>query len=245
MENKNLVEELKGLKELLNEELLSVEEFENQKKNILSRKKEKSFYFNPELITRISWPLLILVTLIIFYQPVVNKLQQSSEISVGTFSLKVRESAKSRGDSGLASKLEGLSKKAIELLIDAGDKDMYFIGEFEGKYDIISESFLGYLELEKAGFLESKSKIQDLNRWVWSKTGNTRVWYYNNDGSFSPKPVGADPHFEIRYQLDPELLTKEEIELLENTYAKLNVKGREAWDLIVTVVAEQLAKPNI
>ncbi len=200
-----------------------------------------------ELLAKISWPLLALIFLLVFREPIVKKINESSQISIFNLSLKVKESAKSQGNLELAVALEGLSPRAIELLIDAGDKSMKLAGYNydETKISFNPNAFFGYLELEKAGFLQSAKLFEDLNKWIWDIPGESKILYLNKDGTKSSRPNEAHLSLmEVSHVIDVETLNEKHFDSLNSVSARLNVRGRGTWKSIVSVVAEQLANPS-
>lgn len=72
---------------------------------------------------KLVWPALALLIFFGFHGPIKQKLLQSQELSFGSFTLKIQEQAKLEGNAELAETLRGLSKRAIEMLMDMGGEE--------------------------------------------------------------------------------------------------------------------------
>lgn len=241
MNTKNRIKLIKDLKELKDNNLISDSEYETEKSKVLSYKEE---FINQFLnyLSKLAWPIFGIIVVFLFYFPLTQRLSQSSEITIGSFSLKIKETANIIGDPELASKLENLSPLAIELLIDMGGKHMNIFSDHrddKSKY-WFNSAFFGYLELENMGLLNSDNLLKDINSWIWEKDVKASIYYKTYFG-FSENFVSEDfPLPYTQFTINKDNLSNKEIKQLEEAGASLNKKGIKTWNLIVSVVIDQL-----
>lgn len=181
-----------------------------------------------KIVGLITWPLLIIVMLLIFYSPIKRiantlpeKFERSNEISVGSLSLKIQQQAKAEGNEELAAIIKGLSKGAIRELIDVGYKFIRIIAidntrSSEMRRYSLAPSFSTWKELATNGLLESDLDLKDFED------------YFNS----------LNPHNGI---VEGSTLSQEQREKLEKSQVKLSNRGKRAYDIVVNVVADQIA----
>lgn len=230
---------LKELQQLLKDELLTQEEFERARLALLTEHGGFNIFARRffGFVRATSWPLFGLVALLVLYRPIVDTLQKSQEIAVGSFSLKVREQAAKVGDADLAATLRGLSRYAIEELMDTGNKNMYFVScsPADDKCGIAPE-FEAYKELEKAGLFKATEPLAKFDEWIRSLPGKYRVIYESRHTNYM-HPTSSD----IVYEVSAAGLSDADRKRLSSINGTLTEKGLRAWKLIAKVVSQQLA----
>lgn len=244
MESTEKINALKELRTLRQAEVISEEEFNRERKQIFG-----SFPFIGSLIAGaikllqpIAWPIVALVVLFSLRQPILSKLSEAEQLSVGSFSLKVHERAQMSGNPELANYISGLSQRAIELLMDTGSKLMSAVAKDEkGDPKSLYLNDLAYIELDEKGLLSGPEPYAQFIKWAESLPGNTSILYITGDGHMTR--MRPDEPYEVYEYIEFKTgeLSEDDKQRLLRAKVTLNDKGMRVWRLIARVVAEQLS----
>ncbi|WP_128547171.1 hypothetical protein [Larkinella soli] len=178
-----------------------------------------------------TWPLVILVTLLMFYSPlkeVVEKLPRkidsSQEVSFGSFlSFKIDKQARAEGNAELAAIIKGLSQPAIQLLLGVGNASHQILSSAENDTETLKDSdFESYKELFKNELIEPTNYSDDMDL-----------------KGFFDKVEGLNIKEENR--LDLTELPSSEREVISNYTVQLSASGRRAYDIIISVISESIS----
>lgn len=220
---------LKELHALRRDEVLSEEEFLHERKSVLASHRSVRSVLDTlvHLLKPLAWPVVVLIALFSLREPLISKLNEAKELSIGSFSLKVKERAEMIGDPELARSLSGLSQRAIELLMDTGDKNMYAVTTDDAKEPIsVGLDKLAYSELDGKGLLSGPEPYGSFIKWATSLPGKK--------SSISDRD---------EYVFDKGALSETDKQRLNAASFTLSDKGRRLWRLVAKVVAEQLTTP--
>lgn len=114
------------------------------------------------------WPAVVIIALFSFKGIVVSKLYDAEQISIGSFSLKVKEKARLIGNHELTDAISGLSKKSIEMLMNTGTSHMLLVSPDKDHNPKSVTIYSGvHLELEKKDSYLSMNLMSHLSRG-WS-----------------------------------------------------------------------------
>ena len=203
-----------------------------------------------DLVGKMLWPAIAITIVILFYEPIIKKLNESNEIQVGpgTFSLKIKERATQVGDPLLAQTIGELSEHAIEKLVDTGTKAMQvsYVNEKNNEV-VLYGDFINYLELERAGFLKVKTNGQEvtgllgvINRGIWNYEPTQEIVFKQTSGRRTYIISPLTDMSRSRYFFNLSDIPKEEINILRDLNVQLSDKGLKAWDLIIKEVIQQI-----
>ena len=183
-----------------------------------------------KMLRLLTWPLLILIIIIVFNSPISQTInlipemfEKSTEIEIANFlHLKVQEKAKSSGNEELASIIEGLSKEGIEWILKLGEGSYRVIGTDGGRTGEVTHYFISpnypvWIELADRGLLES---TQDLYKY---KT------FFDSLGPETGR-ISADS-----------LTERQKADLLNN-WVKLSDTGKKAYDIVLEVIADAIGE---
>lgn len=236
------------LKDLLDKDLITLEEYEKQKLLILNPRKDYSSLISTsiEIIKSSFWPLIALLTISLFYDPLRSKLLESTEIGVGSFTLKIQEKAASLGSPQLGSLVRGLSKEEVKTLIELGSSNTYLIakGEVYGKLTFsLVEDYQAFKSLESKKLVKGNENLAAFNKFFNSLKVREKIYYRSPDSkqsSLSYSNEHSQP-FVMRYVIADEIDGKTKKRMAE-LRVTLTDKGESAFNLIVTTVADQVAE---
>lgn len=232
--NKETITNLKELSNLLDKQVISQEEFNNQKKVIFNHKNSVSFSLDSihSLFKLFSPQLVILIIIILFYTPLKRLLTNASEVAFGdVFALKV-ERALIINNPSLAKKLKELSRDELFVLMSSGS-NFRRIAYVDRKNQTISidKTYEFYLSLyekklaisyesvdEIVKILESKATIKEDN-YQDSLLLNTRSQIYSTND-----------------------FTEEEINKIENLSFGLSEQGKQVLLLIISIGSEEISR---
>jgi len=249
MDTRERIDCLKELKDLHEAGVLTEIEYSNARAQVLRSSptlSESLERYLPTLI-KLAWPCVAIVVLMALHEPLISKLQEAQQMSIGGFSIKVRDEIVASGSPQLAKALSGLSQTAIELLMDIGDKDMRVAGEATdstGSVTAISVTIdkFKYVELERKGFLSGNEPYSEFIKWVVSLPGKVEIFYHVTASGEESIGRPDEPYvvYEI-YSIDVSKISETDKKKLLNTYYTLSKEGLKVWKLIAKVVAEQLS----
>jgi hypothetical protein len=125
-----------------------------------------------KLVKVIFWPLVILVLVVVFLKPInqilgvlPSELSAASRLSIGDFSLEVKQQAIIQGYPDLANKLGDLSKDAFNVLLLTNTGEYYNVVTWTGdgqKYILPDPTYMeGLIELEQKGLIEFNINSSD------------------------------------------------------------------------------------
>jgi len=242
----NTVERITALKELhalRQAEVISDEEFNRARKQVLGSFPVKAVLDSvTHILKPLALPVVVLIVLFSLKQPIISTLNQAEQVSVGSFSVKVRERAQMIGDPELAIALSGLSERAIELLMDTGDKNMHAVAlDSNGQPESLPLERLAYSELEAKGLLSGPEGYGGFIKWATSLPGKRSSYFISETGQRSDTEP-AEPHrtYEL-YKFEKDKLSDVDKQRLKNAVFTLSDRGRKLWRLLGKVVSEQLA----
>jgi hypothetical protein len=237
----NALKELCALREA---DLLSEDEFNLERRRIVASSPSIWSALGNAIkqMQQVAWPLVALIILFTLKQPLISKLLEAEQFSVGSFSLKVHERAVMTGNPELANSLSGLSQRAIELLMDTGDKNMRVISRNEkNEPESLFLDKVAYAELDAKGLLLGPEPYTEFIKWAQSLPGKSSIRYKTEYGEITfLRPDQLYTIFEA-YDFSTEQLAKEDRKRLLDAAYTLSDKGRQVWRLIAKVVSEQLS----
>lgn len=235
--NKEKIELLKDLSNFLEKNLITKDEFENQKWLLL--KKESSL---DRIIQRVSFLLrmmtpqiVVLVALFMFFSPVNKLIRNASEVAFGdSFSFKVQQALDIK-DPELASVVKKLTKEEISALMTGmSGKGLYFTlkREEDSKPELgLDDQFDSYVSLKEKGLFDSKADLAKVRGIFAAKHVNRTNESVNMlRGSLTNK-----------YYLK-ESFSDDELKLIEQASGFLTPAGERVYWLIVDNAAEELSK---
>ncbi len=244
MNGNEKIDYLKDLVALRDENLISDAEFEKERQRIFGKTPQLQVIagglqkFFPTLV----WPAVVIIALFSFKGIVVSKLYDAEQISIGSFSLKVKEKARLIGNHELTDAISGLSKKSIEMLMNTGISHMLLVSPDKDHNPKSVTIYSGvHLELEKKGLISFNEPYEPFISWVESLPSEKKFFYSTKDDKeLDTRPTGSYSVYEKIVLHSEQLTEKDKLRLSEAEYT-LSEKGLLVWKLIAEVVAEQLA----
>ena len=226
MLDKDLIEAIKELHALKEKAIVTDKEFEREKKEILAYNKVGIRWLTS--ITNFLkvgiWPFIVIGVIVAFYNPLKERLAKSVEFGAGGFYMKVQESARISGNEELGKILKGLSKEAVQGLLELGTKNYYLIYSYETEEEKVLSLITKvemYKELERNGLVEIRSSdtLESLSEYFINLPGTYK------DG---------------RYQVYSSELTQDNNDRIKDFTINLNEKGIKAFNIIVEAVASEI-----
>ena len=232
---KEKIDLVKDLSGLLDKQLITKEEFEIQKRVLLTPSSKADAWFEKiSLFFRLfTWQVFFLIVLVIFYLPIRSILSNASEVGVGDFKFRVQQSL-NIGNPGLAETLKKLSKNEIITLLSVGEDSRGLVYNDSSSKEIsLDTGYEYYTQLQTKGLfiadedlkkvqqmLESKKFIRE-DALTYSRVGNVKRRFYSFDQ-----------------------FTKEELEKLQSLSGRLSKDGERVYWIIVDVAGDQLSRAN-
>ena len=244
-------EELSKLHDLKGKGAITEKEYECAKRNLLGSMRPSVL---PKLVDylRISaWPFVLLVLVFWFRAPLLDKLRESSELSLGAFSIRVKEKAVQSGSPELGRLLSGLPPSTVVTLLQLqGSVDLAIQGATGApdKTVRLVKNFDDFVRLQKANLATSKVELNELLE-VAKKKGvlNHRIMY-------------EDPNTHAEYERDwPGLTPFLYYEIPEREFLALGGKktngsydlevdlsaaGYKAQSIVTAIVEESISSKN-
>lgn len=250
--DKKLAQLLK-LKEVKEQNAISDDEEKSLRLTILnSRADLTNFLPNLDQISKFSWPMVVIVLLVLFYSPIKFKLLEASKISIGDFSIEVREKLEAAGSPELIEGLNGLSRLGIEKLIDIGDSyiKIFSVDSNGDVAFIFDDEHKGFNELDEQNLL-AHSNTTGVSRSYSELITFAKTLPHKKTLKYLVKSNGytalVDEPPQQKYKIvevlyfDTTSLSKDSIEVLTGSTFTLNDRGQTLWKQIAQVVVEQLS----
>jgi hypothetical protein len=191
------------------------------------------------VIQYLPWPIIVFIIVIIFQGPLVeianslpNKIKDSNSVRIGSFSLEIKQEAKSQGSPELASALNGLTKESARLLLQLTGSTQLpsqpYISDEETSLQIPGQKEMkGYVLLESKGLITSTNNMKNYKNLLHS------LGFTTSNTDFNKNRID----YETYQKLD-----ESEIKNLQNFNVDLTEKGKNAKALILKVVSDLLSK---
>jgi hypothetical protein len=230
--NREKLEILQSLSELLDKERITEEEYNIQKGYILQE--QNRFWEFIQRITfglrSISPQLVILVLVLLFYSPVKNLIKNASEVGFGeVFAVKV-EQALRVGNPKLAEKVKSLSREELVTLLDSaqGSYGLSYLNNQDQEISLVPQ-FKYYIELQKKGLAESDDDLAAIKELIESKV-------VKRESDTSDAALGT----RTQKYYSPDDFTSDEIERIDKVSARLSESGQQVYSLIINVASEEI-----
>lgn len=232
--NRERLEILKELSDLLEKDRITKDEYEVEKKNLLRPTgwvwdfiQRLSFGFRA-----ISPQIVILILVLLFYNPVKRLVNNASEVGFGdVFAVKV-EQALRIGNPDLAKKVSSLSREELFTLLNSGAGSYGLSYKDDAKREIsLANRFDYYVTLQQKGLVDSDEDLAEIGALLKSKKAIREETIYDSTlGSYGQK----------YYSLD--LFSKEELIRIESLSASLSESGKLVYSLVVDVASDEITK---
>jgi hypothetical protein len=193
------------------------------------------------LLKVILWPLITIIIVAIFWTPISHiigilpsTLSETSKLSIGEFSLELRQQAITQGYPELADRLGGLSVNALNVLFltdDVGDYGLVSYNSDQTEFYLPNQTYLGGLmELEEKGLIAFKSNSQD---WLNVFRGL----------DLKPTTVTWLKDYRTAYTITRPLSEAEKKPFTSNYYW-LTESGKAARMLVIQTISQLLSSSN-
>ena len=232
--NRERLEILKELSDLLEKDRITKEEYEVEKKNLL-----RPSGWGWDFIQRITFgcraispQIVILILVLLFYNPVKRLVNNASEVGFGdVFAVKV-EQALRIGNPDLAKKVSSLSREELFTLLNSGAGSYSLSYRDDAKREIsLASRFDYYVTLQQKGLVDSDEDLAEIDALLKSKKDLREETIYDSTlGSYQQK----------YYSLD--LFSEEELTRIETLSASLSESGRLVYSLVVDVASDEITK---
>lgn len=230
--NKEKLEVLKSLSDLLDKERITQEEYNLQKDHLLQAKKPfwefmQGLVFGLKII---SPQLVILILVLLFYGSIRNLIENASEVGFGeVFAVKV-EQALRVGNPEFAEKVKSLSREELVTLLDSaqGSQGLSYLDEQNQEVSLVLR-FDYYAELQKKELIESDDNLEAVKELLESKAVRREL-------NIRDDALGT--RRQNYYSLDD--FTSDEIERIDKASARLSENGRQVYSLIINVASEEI-----
>jgi len=204
-------------------------------------RKKSNFENYIELLKAITWPLIILVIVILYYSNIKNLINNSSKVSVGSFSMEIKKEAKNQGFAELGELITNLNGSELRLLLTIAESGNYgLVGRNDEGYFLSGKS-RDWEKLEAYGLVRFNGFTMDEIEIFLSKIGAVKeTIYYNDRGSYSHF---KDNEFNIKtynYTIRKDILSIENRIKLESYNISLTDKGSRSIDIIINTVIGEL-----
>ena len=233
--DKEKIEILKDLSELLDKERISSKEFELQKQQLLKSKSLLSDTLERLIIglKLLSPQVVILILILIFIRPISNLINNASEVGFGDiFAVKI-EQALRISNPELANRLKDLSREEIITLLNSNSGSslrLAFVNNESGEISMNSRLEY-YAELQSKGFIQSRHNLSEIKTILDSGT------VIREDDAFDL----AIPFLKRKvYDLDS--FSQDEIDRIEEVSVSLSTGGNEVFTLIVNLAGDEISR---
>lgn len=225
---------LKELSDLLEKDRITKDEYEAEKKNLL-----RPIGWGWEFVQRLTFgcraispQIVILVLVLLFYNPVKRLINNASEVGFGdVFAVKV-EQALRIDNPDLAKKVSSLSREELFTLLNSGAGSYRLSYKDEAKREISLVGRFGYyVTLQQKGLVDSDEDLAEIGTLLKSKQAIREETVYDSTlGSYKEK----------YYSLD--LFSEEELIRIESLSASLSESGKLVYSLVVNVASDEITK---
>lgn len=219
----------------------------------MSELKKTTFEKINDLLKTILWPFIVIGILLVYnvelgkiISLIPQKLESSSKISVGSFSFEIEKTAKKYGNDQLAQSITKLSEKGIIKLLTLGSgrhSIMVRGEEFENDSKIETFSlpfdYEALLELEAQKLLEADEPMEDFASFFMGLNPDRKKVFVSPDGSRTYRQNESDEE-KTKYTISVSKLNQREVERIDRMGVKLSKTGKEAFEIIVQVVGQQI-----
>jgi len=219
-----------------------------------------------DFLKTIIWPLIIVLVLILYgkqigrlVKVIPDKVEQSSKMSFGSFSLEIDRAAKTIGNPELANIIKGLSEEAVKKLLELGTKRpsgiiSYSIDKNGNPQKFSLYDINEYIELNNNGFLKidyGSLSLPDWYSFFQSLGPKDQLLLQLKDGSYLydfelQRKFNADTlRRKIIYKvLDRKGIAADDIEKLQRFQVSLSSKGWDAYYIILRAIGQQFNSLN-
>lgn len=227
--NQEKIEALKDLSSLLDKGRITLQEYESQKRLVLSP--VGCLGGITSVLRALTLPVVVLILVVAFYFPLLSILPNASELGFGGFAVKLEQATKIFGDKELVETLKSLSKEETITLLDSG-KGYYSLVYIDEKTKEISldSRYEYYVRLEGKGLINVDEDLKEFRKIFLSKT-------LVKSSSYEDLILG---------ELDKELysisdFSQEELERAKSLSVRLSVRGLKIYSLIVDLASEEIS----
>jgi hypothetical protein len=233
--NKEKIEILKDLSELLDKERISIEEFETQKKQVLSSKGWPSDLLEKLIIgiKLLSPQVVVLILILIFIRPIGNLINNASEVGFGDiFAVKI-EQALRISNPELASRIKELSREEIITLLNSNSSSYLVLAYISDENEELhmNARLDYYAELQRKGFIQSDYNLSEIKAIL-----DTGIVVREYDTFDLAIPVLK------RKVYDLDSFSQEEIDKIKDVSVRLSTSGTEVFSLIVNIAGDEISR---
>lgn len=209
-----------------------------------------------DLIGTILWPVLILIFFVIYRKQIsyvaqllLNKLELSSKISVGSLSFEIEKTAKQYGNFGLGKIIKNLTEPSIRklLTLGSGRHSMIVRGTkfTEGKSEssfIIPNDYEIFLELEKNGLVKFDEPFDGFLTFFKRLNPDERIQYKSKQGISHDHRLDLSDIKYTEFSIPVSKLSSDQFKKIDSYGLELSESGKKAFEIIVQVISEQIKK---
>jgi len=209
--------------------------------------KKSNFENINDLLKALLWPLVAVTVILMFKGEVRTMFQNSSKVTLGSFSMEIQREAANQGQSELSTIITKLSIPGLKKLMAMSSAGRFglvsnrrpYQGN-EGGYSLNADLSV-WAELEKSGLISGESfnisSLIDHFKKLGAK--ETKV-FYNDEGSTTTADTKQYQYEGMEYFISNTQLNDSEKAKLENFSVALTEKGRKAVNIIVETTARQI-----
>ncbi len=207
-----------------------------------------------DLLKSILWPFIFLIVFFTYkaeftkiFKILPEKVENSSKIAIGSFSLEIEKTAQRQGSGELSKVIKALSTEGIKKFLTLGSGRYSIIVRMQDEKNGVKES--GYalpndtetlLELEKANLISGDTPIQSFISYFKKLNPNVKTKYLSDNGSYSYTKTDNFNKEVKEYFLPGSNLSENDLKKIEHFDVFLTDNGHKAFDIIVKVTAEQI-----
>jgi hypothetical protein len=244
---KGEIQELVTAKKLLDDELISNDEFEIIKTRIIKGKTDRLPLYQ-EGFKWFKFLLIFVVALVVLIyarEPLSVWIKNAAEIKFGQFSLKIYQEARKFGSPELAEKLSGLSEDAVIEFLHTGYDRRYLIVHGSGSESHLvhmADGMPGIIELIDKNLMQTRIPYKDVMELFQKKYQSRRIIYMSkNDPGATMDSVNSEFNIPFeRFIIDLNRLNPKERKMIDDFDGELTEEGLKALKILIKTVSKNI-----
>ncbi|MDX2191508.1 MAG: hypothetical protein SFY32_16775 [Bacteroidota bacterium] len=202
----------------------------------------KSLFENiNDLIKILIWPIVVITTLILYYDDIKVVINNSSKVTIGSFSMEIIKEANLQGFSELGQIITNLEEEELRvLLIIAEGSQFSLIGHNKSDYFLPSKTKI-WEKLKKYNLVKFENfTLNEVENLLISLGAQKHEIFYNDKGEYSAVKNEEFNEKSYEYFLSSSKISDEDKQKLESFSIILTDQGKKAIDIIIKTVINEL-----
>ena len=209
----------------------------------MSEVKKTLFDKISEILKTAIWPIIVLIVLFWYNKEFKKVIDNSTKVSIGSFSMEVQREATNQGFSELGKIITGLNETELKLLLSMSESQSFgFVGRNNKNY-FLSGKIRNWEGLEKGGLVTFEGfTVDEVESYLMRLGAKKELRYYNPKGESMGAKERDFTEESYAIELDGSKVSNQDAMKLDSYMIKLSDKGKQAINIILKTLVESMNK---